>query len=92
MATGTGRKAWDGIFWAVVGIDIIGALTLIFADEGNQDAAGQGLQSGYGTILLLVVAALAALCWFFRTAFLRVPVFIVLALPGLLFGFYRLTE
>lgn len=88
----TGRKLWDGLFWAVVILDGLGALTLIFASEGTQDAAGRGMQSGFGIILLLVVAALAALCWFFRTAYLRVPVFLALALPGVFLAFNQLVE
>lgn len=88
----TGRKLWDWLFWAVIVLDALGALTLIFADEGNQDAAGRGMQSGFGVILLLVVAALAGLCWFFRSPYLRVPVFLVLVLPGLFLAFSRLTE
>jgi len=91
-AAGTGRKLWDGLFWAVVVTAGLGALTLIFASEGSQDAAGRGMQSGFGIILLLIVAGLAGLSWFFRTPYLRVPVFLLLALPGLFLAFTRLTE
>ncbi len=82
MAAST-RRWWDRIFWAVVTVDATGALTLIFASEGNQDAAGRGVQSGLGIILLIIVAVLAGLGWLFKTPFVRVPVFVAMALPGL---------
>ncbi len=82
MAAST-RRWWDRIFWAVVVVDAIGALTLIFASDGNQDAAGRGVQSGLGIILLIIVAVLAGLAWLFKTPFVRAPMFIAMALPGL---------
>jgi hypothetical protein len=79
----TGRIVWDWLFWSIVVLDGIGALTLIVASEGSQDAAGRGMQSGFGVIALSLIAALALLCWFVQTPFARVPVFIVLLAPAL---------
>ena len=86
MAITTGRMVWDWMFWGIVVIDGLGALTLIFASEGSQDAAGRGVQSGFGVIALLIVAGFALLCWFVQTPFVRVPVWIVLLLPALFFA------
>ena len=77
------RTVFAGAFWVVAALDAIGSLALIFASEGNQDAAGRGMQSGFGIILLLMLVAMVVLWWFVRTLFVRVPVFVVLLMPGL---------
>lgn len=50
------------------------------------------MQSGFGIILLLIVAALAGLYWLFKTPILRVPVFLVMALPSLFLAFTFLSQ
>ena len=92
MAAITGRLLLDWIFWAVTAINGIGALALIFMSEGTEDGAGRGMQSGLGVMLLVIVAAFAALYWFFQTPFLRVPVFLIMVLPGLFLAFSRLSQ
>jgi hypothetical protein len=92
MAENTTRLLWDRIFWGVLVIDGIGALTMILASEGSQDAAGRGMQSGFGIMLLTAVATLASIYWFFKTPFLRIPVFLVAALPGLVLAFMLLWQ
>jgi hypothetical protein len=77
-------------FWAVSLIDAGLCVALIFASDSGQDAAGKGLQSGLGVIALIVVVALATLYWSVRSAFVRVPAFVVALLPAV-FAVWRAT-
>ena len=85
----TAAMKW--VFWLVVGVDALAMLAMIFADDSNQDAAGRGLQSGFGVIGFIILAGLAALYWFSRTRVIRVPVLILLVLP-IIFGAYRFAS
>ena len=79
---------FDWAFWCVVAVNAAGVLMLIFADDSNQDAAGRGVESGFGIIGLLVLAAMVAIWWFVKTRFVRVPVFALLILPPMLAAIY----
>ncbi|MGI4876860.1 MAG: hypothetical protein ACRYG4_05185 [Janthinobacterium lividum] len=70
-------------FWAVTLVDAAICVTLIVADDGQQDAAGRGLQSGLGIVALIVVVALAAVYWSVRTWLAKLPVFVIALLPAM---------